>query len=162
MKCEEVDKIISDYSVGNLPARARAQVRQHLESCESCAKELKRIEMMVSTIEEVPLIDPPLGLWNGVYNRITAEPAARPSIIDRLFVARRRTLSIGLGVVALASAVVFGISTQQSHRMAASPEPGTVEYVQGHIYAASNDVFADRVGLGFVAAMPAPKDEITQ
>lgn len=155
MKCEDVDRLITDYSVGNLFGKAETEVREHLDECPECALELERIHLIMAAVEEeMTEIDPPNGLWHGVHHRIIA--GKKPSWQDRigLILQRpRRLITVGIGAAALASALIFGLSIRTPEPVAALPEPAAVEYIQNHASAASSDAFADRVSLGFVASM---------
>ncbi len=154
MICEEVDRLIADYSAGALPRRTTRSVRTHLNGCPVCAKALDQLSLAMAAVEALPPLDPPSGLWNGVYNRITSpERVSRPDVLGRLLVRPRRVLAVGVAIASLAGAVIFGVSLQRPRTVAQAPEPAAMEYVQGHMYAASQDAFADRVSLGFVGSM---------
>ncbi len=159
MKCHDVEKLISDYSAGALSGRMARGMREHIESCPSCARELDRLSRIMSIVEQSKPIEPPDGLWNGVYNRITdPEVQRRHSRFGRFFERPRRALSLGAAIIVVAGSVIFGISSRTPQKEASLPEPATMEYVRGHLTAASSDAFADRVSLGVIAAMPPEKE----
>ena len=155
MKCENVDRLITDYSVGNLFGRVELEIREHLDDCPECARELDRLHLIMAALEEeMAEIDPPRGLWHGVHHRITSD--TNPSWQDRIgsiFQRPRRLIAVGIGSAALASALIFGLSIKSPEPAAAVLEPAAVEYIQNHASSASGDAFADRVSLGFVASM---------
>lgn len=155
MRCDEVDILISDYSVGGLSKTVEVGVREHVAACPKCARELDRLMLVMSAVEEdFAPVEPPPGLWHGVYNRIAERPIrARRDYFGYLFLRSRRLLSLGVGAVALAGALIFGISIHKPDT-AQLPEPAAVEYVQSHIASSANDPFADRVSLGFVESLP--------
>lgn len=163
MKCEEANRLISDYSVGNLPDRIERRVREHIDQCSSCAREMERLKLILAAVEkDMKPIEPPAGLWNGVYNRITsAEQPSRRSVLRELFTRPRRVLSLGVGIAVMAGAILLSISVHgpRPENTARAPEPAVMEYVQNHVSAAAHDAFADRVGLSFVAAMPAAEEQ---
>lgn len=153
MRCEEVNRLLPDYSVGNLPAGAELHVREHLKTCESCAQELKHIETIVGFVESIQPADPPPGLWNGVHNRITA-PRTK-SYRWGWIAAPRRALALGIGAAAALSIAFFAFPSRDAGGI---PDPSSSEFIMGHMSAASHDAFADRVGLDFTAAIASAKD----
>jgi len=121
--------------------------------------ELERLKRVMAAVEaDLQPVEPPAGLWNGVYNRITAaRKPGRKGLLDGLLITPRRALSLAAAAAVVAGAVIFGVSTHppRPESAARAPEPATVEYIQDHASAAAYDAFADRVGLSFVASMPA-------
>lgn len=160
MRCDEIDKIIADYSVGRLSVKMEKLVREHIESCPACARELEKLNIIMAAVEESPEIEPPNWLWNRVYNEITS-PARKPSLKERLgwiFQKPHRVLSVGVAIAAIGVAVSFGISPNERHNAAQIPEQRAMEYVQGHFTEASSGAFADRVSYGFVSTVPEPEE----
>lgn len=157
MRCEEINGLISDYSVGNLARGMERLVREHIKECGSCRKELEQLDLIMAAVEEnMGELEPPVGLWNGVRNRVSVDE--RQSVIDRarnVLLRPRRTLSLGIGAAALAAALFFGVNTIGPSPTAYTPNATAIEYIQGHAFAAGDDVFADRISLGFVVSMPA-------
>jgi hypothetical protein len=157
MKCDEVDKLISDYSVGNLSAKKMEQMQEHLEACETCSCQLDYLHQILSHVEDIEPVHPPVGLWNGVYNRIAEPSPARG--FNRFRGVLRKAVAVGVATVVLSAAVFVGLTNRHAQTIAKSPDPGTMEYVNGHLYSASNDPFADRVSLNVVSAMDSQKGQ---
>src|SRR5258708_6112276 len=87
MQCREVARLLPDYSVGLLKPRREAVIVSHLESCPQCLREWRTLQGVGKLVEEFSAIEPPAGLWNGIYNRIVEdapEPLA-PSLWGRLW-----------------------------------------------------------------------------
>src|SRR5437667_9677299 len=86
MDCRQVQPRIADYSVGLLRTREREQVEGHLAACAACAREWRELQAVLGMVERFGSREPPPHLWNGVYNRITAEAApAAPPFWQRLW-----------------------------------------------------------------------------
>lgn len=83
MNCREAQHYLPGYVDGAVPARDRAHLRQHLDSCSSCRRELERYRVLASQLANVePVIAPadlamrirvkasrkrnrwPVGVWN--------------------------------------------------------------------------------------------------
>ncbi|MBI2842260.1 MAG: zf-HC2 domain-containing protein [Armatimonadetes bacterium] len=157
MRCEQIDELISDYSVGNLPRRVEERVREHVSTCRACAVEMERLELVMSAVEEeMTPVEPPVGLWNGVYNRISSPK--RESVRDRVgrvLLRPRKVLSFGIGLATLAIVAFLGVSEHRQQVVATVSDPAAIEYVQSHLSVAAGDVFADRVSLGFAVSLSA-------
>lgn len=124
-----------------------ARVEEHIASCKTCASELERIEKIISHVEAIQPINPPPGLWNGVQNRITVAPT-RTNPWRGWLATPRRALVLGIGTAAIAVTVFLGVMPQHT----SLHDAGSSEFVAEHVSAASQDVFADRIGLNLTAA----------
>jgi hypothetical protein len=70
MTCDEIIKLLPDYAVDNVSNSLRESISAHLSRCPDCAREmemLKRTEFLVNTM---PLVEPPVGLWEKVEAQI--------------------------------------------------------------------------------------------
>lgn len=162
MRCSEVERLISDYSVDNLSPRTGRQVSEHLTGCESCSAELQTLEKVMLAVEEdLPPVEPPAALWNGVRSRITAsERRTFADRLGRLFIRPRRAFAYAVALSTVAVMLVVGVfSLHEPQAAAPPPGPGAMEYVQVHVMSASHDPLADRVSLGLVGALPETTDE---
>lgn len=144
MDCTTILNCMAEYAVGLITGRAKIEVETHLAECPSCRAEFEKQERVMAMVEQVEPIEPPAGLWNGVYNRISATPA-RLTMWERLIAGRHRKTSrwsLGFAAVGLAALVLYTANTPQ-------PVAGieALEYVRGHAIYASQDVLADQTAL---------------
>lgn len=151
MNCAEIQSLISEYSLGLIEGRRKAEMDRHLHSCEACpacAGELEKLNKVLALVEGLDAKEPPPGLWNGVYNRIT-EPA---TLRDRVFGSlhrRAKGWSIGFATAALAAILLFA----HVHNPGVESTYAANEYVQGHAVYATQDMLADQVALNTVATI---------
>lgn len=154
IRCEDIQNLISDYSVGSLDGEQMALFEVHIRECRSCQGELEHLQATMALVESVTELDPPAGMWDGVYAQISGpKPEAKPSFLGwvRSFLAHpQRAIAFGFAVFVMLVIVTFG-------KIASPPTPAMAddsmqEYVQGHAMAASQDAFADRIGLASVSA----------
>jgi len=98
MSCA-IEKLLSDYVDGDLELREMARVRDHLDSCATCARTEAELRRTVAMVRSLPNdVEPPAGMWN----RIAAELDA-PAPLWQRFV---RPLAIGVPALALAAATI--------------------------------------------------------
>ncbi len=161
MNCEEVDKLIADYSVGNLSDSVSQSVTLHLDNCVNCASELARLESVMSmVVENIGELEPPSDLWQSVSSRIAQKPWF--GLMDRLqnaFFPPRRAIAFAVGFAAIAGAVVLGPSPKVPVHNA---DMAMMPYVADHAAASSDDAYADRVSLGFIASMSSDRGHSEQ
>lgn len=155
MDCNRTKELISDYSVGLVQGTKRTEMEAHLASCPDCSAELQKLERVVALVDNLNLREPPAGLWNGVYNRITAteQKPERTGLFEGLgsvFQRSRSRWSVGLATVMLVGVLIFS----RAHGPATSTANFTPsEYIQGHIAYSSQDVLSDPVALSSTAAL---------
>jgi anti-sigma factor RsiW len=94
-----LEKLLSGYVDGDLELREMARVRDHLDSCASCARTEAELRRTVAMVRSLPNdADPPAALWD----RIAAELDAPAPLWQRFL----RPVSIGVGTLALAAAAL--------------------------------------------------------
>lgn len=156
MNCAQVQPKIADYSVGLLRANESEQVEGHLAACPACAREWRELQAVLGMVERFGAREPPPHLWNGVYNRITAEPApAAPGFWERLWNGPGRLVAgtaTGFATAALLAALFL-------HPVASIPIPtvtpvqraalsaSSATAAQQHAMLAGFEPLADEVGL---------------
>ena len=158
MKCEVVKELLSDYSVGALRAGKARWIAEHLAECESCSKELARLERAMALVESLEQHEPPADLWEGVRDRISQPQVSRRHLWPVW--ARPRRVFAGLAATAAVAAVTFSITMNKP--MVPPPvvaDAAMSEYVQGHAILSSKDPFADRVSLGSLIAITGDRSE---
>ena len=153
MDCRQVQPRITDYSVGLLRAREVEQVEGHLAACAACAREWRKLQAVLNLVERCGSREPPLYLWNGVYNRITADaetaPAA-PGIWERLLGARNRWIAgtaTGLAGAALLVTFYLRPPVDGGRTPEVGPTAPSAVAAQKHAMLAGFEPFADEVGL---------------
>ncbi len=150
MDCGQVQPRIADYSVGLLRARESERVQAHIDACAACAREWRELQAVMGLVEQFGPREPPPHLWNGVYNRITADATReRPGLWERLL-GRPRGLIAGTatGLAAAALAAVLMIGPPRGVAPSQPPiGPQTALLVQQHSMLAGAEPFADEVGL---------------
>jgi hypothetical protein len=149
--CEKVQGLLADYRAENLGLRKSASVEGHLRQCPDCANELRVLDDVLALLEaNMPECEPPVGLWNGVHNRITSPEPIGHSVRDWI---SRPIRAAGIGVAALALAIGLMISTGPREHITPVQLASNMEYVQGHALYAGQAPLADRVSyLSVVAA----------
>lgn len=159
--CQRIQDKLADYRTGLLNADQCRELEAHLAECEACAHELEVLDSVLEMVESnTPEYEPPVGLWNGVYNQITDPTPRRVGFTDALrgwFAAPIRAAGVGLAALAIAAGlIVSGVHhdpTLPSVKMAAADE-----YVQGHaLYASQASTSSQAVYLSMVAASSEPR-----
>ena len=156
MKCEDVRKLLGEYRTDALGSRKRREMQRHIETCEACRQELDAFDSVMDVVaSNIPDHEPPEGLWNGVYNRITA-PETKPGLLDRVrdSVLRKplRLAGAGAAVAALVVGLILGTvhDTGPGEQLALSAPDNT--YVQAHAYTASRAPLANHVSYVSIVA----------
>jgi len=142
MNCQEVQSLISEYSLGLIEGRRKAEMDQHLASCKACARELEKLTQVMALVEGLDAKEPPPGLWNGVYNRISQPETSR-------HYGWARKWSIGFATAVLAMILLFA----HIHNPGVESTYAANEYVQGHAVYATQDILADQAALNTVATI---------
>jgi anti-sigma-K factor RskA len=159
-KCKQTQKLLADYRSGILNPRQTAAVKDHIKQCVDCANELRVLDDVLALIDSnTPQYEPPIGLWNGVNNRITA-PEPRYPIFKRLM--SRPLQTAGAGVAAIALAISLIVSTTRHETVQPVHVASNVQYIQGHALYAGQAPLADRVSYlsVVVASSESDKDNV--
>lgn len=145
-KCENIQDRLSDYRTGLLSERERVELESHTSVCDDCTYELNLLDSVLSIVEEnTAPIEPPAGLWNGVYNRITDPQPERQGLAVTL----RRWLwtpvrAAGVGVAVLAIAAGLYVSAPRPRPVSSASMAPADEYVLGHVLYIGQGNLADR------------------
>jgi len=160
IKCDDIQQMLADYRTQNLNARQCGLIEEHLVHCKECAEELRFFDNVLRMVEtNAPSFEPSVGLWNGVYNKITAqEPSSNGYVemVRRWFAVPVRAAGVGIAVLALVAGVMLSggshNQTFQSNIVADSA------FIQGHALYAGRAPLADQVSyLAVVAQSSQPK-----
>lgn len=155
MKCENVQDLIAEYRSDMLDSRKRQEIEQHLAECEDCRRELEEFNAVMSLVEDnIPDLEPPVGLWNGVYNRINS-PEPERSLLERLaggWLHRpAQAVGVGAAMVVLVAGLWLGSMKPESHESVDYASSDN-RYVQAHALTAGSAPFADRASyISYVA-----------
>jgi len=141
LDCSRVKSLISEYSVGLIGGRRKAEIETHLAECPACAAELEKLNKVMLLVDGLDAEEPPAGLWNGVYNRI-----AQPQTSRSPFRRHLAGWSVGFTTAVLALILLFS-------RMHTGDDYSANEYLQGHATYASQELFADQAALNTVAVV---------
>jgi len=57
LRCDEVKKLIADYSVDRLSEKVRRLIEDHLVACPDCAAELARQEKAMNLVEQMQMVN---------------------------------------------------------------------------------------------------------
>ncbi|MEI6808834.1 MAG: anti-sigma factor [bacterium] len=105
MNCKEIKSLMSEFLDGELDVVAASEVRSHVEGCVECRRELRELEMTITLLHNVRVMEPPAGLEGSIRTRLAA--VSEPSQTGRLW----HFLSSTQLRVAAAACLVLGICT---------------------------------------------------
>lgn len=162
-KCLKIQGMLADYRTGALRSRECREIEEHISGCSECDLQLKTLDGVLELLQDnVPDLEPPAGLWNGVYNRIANEAQRKPAV-GRIGSWLAKPLRAA-GVTAAALVLAVGVWLGTAH----APAPNTAysvrgpsstmqalaqnEYVQGHALYAGETSAADQVSYLALAA----------
>lgn len=109
MKCSRASRLISDYIDGNLDAKRRSDLEQHLKSCANCQKLLEDFEGIVEKAQELEDHEPSSLSWLKIKTRLETETEP----VQTLTFGRRKWFNFILGQpmlkYALSAALILAI-----------------------------------------------------
>ncbi len=97
---------LSAYVDGRLPARARARVDSHLQSCDGCARKLEEMRLLLAELRRLPEAKAPHSF--ALTPEMAAEARPRPEHTRQRVAARRAYLGLS-GATAVAALLLIGI-----------------------------------------------------
>jgi hypothetical protein len=103
--CQTVQLYLSAYHDGELSAARSATVARHVETCESCASELRAFESLGSAFAQATIPAKRVDLWQRIERELptAVEPVAR----SRRFSAWLRESPYGVGMVSMAASFLL-------------------------------------------------------
>jgi putative zinc finger protein len=171
MICSRVRDLLPDYSVELLDARAHREVETHLAMCEECRRELKLLDQVVSLVEAHGVRQPPVGLFNGVRNRIESGAVVRERAPwwAWFYTGPARAAAMGMAVAALALGIFLptnpgpdlsGIRPPTDPTVTPGrPSSALVSSVRQHAMSAAEGPLADRVAWEAMAQLVTQEKE---
>jgi hypothetical protein len=76
---DQITERLSEYIDGELTARERAMVDEHLADCAACRTVLDELRGIVLAATRLPVTRPETELWTGIEQRVAASDVARTS-----------------------------------------------------------------------------------
>jgi anti-sigma factor RsiW len=74
MKCHAIEKRLSAYQDGELPASGNAEISRHLADCASCRETYEKFLQLWQKLDDLQPIPAPPGFYRQVYQRIHQAP----------------------------------------------------------------------------------------
>ena len=169
MKCAQVQEFLPDYAVELLDARKHREVELHLAECDGCRAELKAQDAVMALVEQYGAMEPPVGLFNGVRNRIESGAVVRerPAWWAWFNTVPARAAGMGLAVAALAIGVFFPVSDGTNIPLVpmhvangpAVTSTALASSIRQHAMSSADSPLADRVAWEAMAQLVAPDGE---
>ncbi len=176
MECTKIKKLLPDYSVfvsvakarseteqrsgssesqrkhgGGLSKKNREFVKQHLDNCPDCSRELILLDKTASLLEKIPQEEPPDFLWEGISrgiiqqeSRIKSQPIWQ-KVIGWIWGKRIPTFATGLVVSILVTALYFAVWNSPKES-----QPTLYAEIEQQTFSYWNSPFADRAALGML------------
>lgn len=157
MDCSRIRDLLPDYSVEILDGRTHRQVDAHLQLCADCREELRLMDEVMTLVETHGVRQPPVGLFNGVRNRIEAGDFVRerPAWWSVFLTKPARVAAMGLAMGAVVLGLVVPTGPSGTHAplplMNADQGLGSVasgelrNSIRQHAMSAGEGPLADRV-----------------
>jgi len=146
-ECQKTQNLFSDYRTGLLSPKICRDIEAHISQCPKCAKELRVLDDVMALIERnITDCEPPVGLWNRIYNRITqAQHTNSKAAIGRWLLQPLHAVGTAIAIAALIAAIMIG-GIRQNDMGYSVASHSHAEYIQGHVLYAAKAPLADRVG----------------
>jgi anti-sigma-K factor RskA len=160
LKCNDIEKLLADYTVGALDGDLAAQVEDHLRECESCRRELSALERVGELLQPMQMTEPPRDLWPRIRARLQPRRARRP--------VWQHYWRPGLALAAAAAiliAVIFALPLIQAPGTVAPTlelpvlaDADSTTYAETQLAAAWDQPLADEASLALAMAFIEPAD----
>ena len=102
MFSKHVNREISAYCHGELPAEESRRFAEHIITCAKCRREFEEIKLGIKLAEQLPQLEAPEGLWTGIEGKLggpaRVEPRGRSWQLRYVAVAAVLLVVAGLGV----------------------------------------------------------------
>lgn len=102
MQCQYAQNLFSDYVTGDLDRALAVTLDHHVSDCAACREELAGLRHLWTSLDAMPVVDPPVGLHATLMDRLNAElhpveimpTAPRGVVWDLRSLFRPRTLAV--------------------------------------------------------------------
>lgn len=86
MQCDHAQEFFSEYIAGDLDRALEVTLENHLSRCAACTESVTDLRRLWGTLDEMPRVEPPVGLHSQLMERIFTEQA----VAERAAPARMR------------------------------------------------------------------------
>ena len=100
MKCEEVQKHLSDFLDSSFEVERAQEIEDHLAACSLCSEEVASLAACQRLVSGLPVVEPPVGFTTRVMARVR-EAAHPASLWERLFLPLRIKIPLQATAVVL-------------------------------------------------------------
>lgn len=73
MQCQYAQDLFSDYITGDLDRALAVTVKNHLSDCDACREELAGVRRLWTSLDAMPVVEPPVDLHAAVMKQLDAE-----------------------------------------------------------------------------------------
>jgi hypothetical protein len=113
MRCEEIEKLLSEYVDGVLDDRARAHIDKHLLTCSNCKGKLESLKAILNQVSALPPVYAPADFLDNIHDRIETDSRFK-RIFKTLFLPFRIKIPMEFATAAALGILIFLIiNTQQ-------------------------------------------------
>jgi hypothetical protein len=169
MLCSQVRDKLPDFSVQMLHGKEQHEVETHLAGCADCRAELHALENTMVLVEQYGFHQPPVGLFNGVRNRIESGAVVReraPWWWVLLGSTPARAAAMGIAAAAVAVGVIWPVGPANVPVIPIHGEPGMSvsargplgESIRRHALSAGQGPLTDRVAWEAMAQLVTQED----
>ncbi len=163
MSCREIGKLLPEYAVGALDDEVAQRVREHVEKCEVCRRELDGLIEVGELLIPIEMLTPPRDLWPSIAARLEPRRArmswwrahSRPALA--LATAAAVLLVVAVGLPVLHGPALLAPAVEQLPVVA---EGEAVGYTEAQLAAAWNQPFADEASLALAMTVLDPQEAI--
>jgi hypothetical protein len=110
MKCDILENKLIDYLYGELSQEERESVRQHIDECEDCRKELASLKQSRFLLNKLPVEPPPLPLTG-----LAEQPVHELSIKERILQLIPHSMPGRLALAAASFLLLFILAGSFAH-----------------------------------------------
>jgi len=124
MKCERIQRLISEGYERRLTVEERLDIRQHIQTCSACAVFERNLRSGIDAIHRLPDITPSRKLWESVHTLTAVQPRTSPRRVAHQ--------ALGIAGAALTVALVAVVTIVLiNHNGGSTPPPSTTTARQG-------------------------------
>lgn len=161
MSCRQIGRLLPEYSVGALDEAAADRVREHVEDCAACRRELEALTEVGELLTPIEVLTPPRDLWPGIAAQLAPRRArmswwrahSRPALAVATAAAVLLVVAVGLPV--LHGPAMLAPAADELPVVAAGEAVG---YTEAQLAAAWNQPFADEASLALAMTVLDPRE----
>jgi len=159
MKCEKIQKMLPDYSVGALSAKKRELIRSHIKNCPKCMERLEHLNKIALLMDNIPQEEAPSYLWANIKEKITSyeEESFWQKSFKWLWKKRIPALISSFSVLLIMASFYFLLL-----RPSEKTEQSIYKDIRQHTFSSWNNPLTDRVVLGMIVVENEFGDELNE